>query len=54
MTRDELVARMIRLEEEAARSGPLHRRDLEKHLEKLRRELRDYDRFQADAKRKVG
>lgn len=50
MTRDELIQRMIRLEEEAGKSGPVHRRDLEKHLRRMKKELRDYDRFQREAR----
>ena len=50
MNRDEMIRRMIALEEEAGRSGPIHRRDLKKYLRKLKRELRDYDRFQCEAR----
>lgn len=51
MTRSELVQKMISVEEEIARSGAIHRRDLYKHLKRMKRELRDYDRFHAEAAR---
>lgn len=50
MTRSELVEEIRKKMEEAKRSGPIHRRDLWKHIHRMERELRDYDRFQAEAK----
>ena len=31
-------------------AGPIHRRDLQKHLRRMQKELRDYDRFKKAAK----
>ncbi|MBO7669853.1 MAG: hypothetical protein J6S60_04615 [Oscillospiraceae bacterium] len=52
MTRNELVEEISKKREEAKRSGPIHRRDLWKHIHRMERELRDYDRFQAEAKQR--
>lgn len=30
-------------------TSPIHRRDLQKHIHRMERELRDYDKFQAHA-----
>ena len=37
--------------EEARKAGPIHRRDLLKHIRRMERELRDYDRFHREARR---
>lgn len=49
MTRNELVEEIRKKKEEAKRSGPIHRRDLWKHIHRMERELLDYDRFQEEA-----
>lgn len=50
-TRSEL-AEKIRIAKDALMfSGPMHRRDLQKHIRRMEKELRDYDRFQEQAKR---
>ena len=50
MTMDELQEK-IRLTEKAIMfAGPIHRRDLQKHLRRMQKELRDYDRFQREAR----
>ena len=50
MKRDELEEK-IRLTEKAIMfAGNIHRRDLEKHLRRMKKELRDYDRFQQAAR----
>lgn len=50
MTRDELQEK-IRLTETALMfAGPIHRRDLQKHLRRMQKELRDYDRFQREVR----
>ena len=51
MTRDEIVEKIHQRRTEAMKSGPIHRRDLMKNIRRLQRELRDYDRFQAEARR---
>ena len=50
MTRDEMIEKIDITKKEIMFAGPVHRRDLEKHLRKLKRELRDYDRFQREAR----
>lgn len=37
--------------EELKTAGAIHRRDLHKHIKRMERELRDYDRFHAEAAR---
>lgn len=51
MTRDELIECIRIRKDEAARSKPKHKRDIHKYIKRLERELRDYDRFQAEARR---
>lgn len=50
MTREELVARIAAAKEELEQAGTIHRRDLTKYIRRMERELRDYDRFQSEAK----
>ena len=47
-TRAELVARIAAAEAEAGTAGPPHRRDLQKHIRRMRQELATYDRFRAE------
>ena len=49
--RNELIEAIQRKKQEAKSAGPIHRRDLMKNIRRLQRELRDYDRFQAEARR---
>lgn len=51
MTRSELVEEIRKKREEAAQSGPIHRRDLWKYIRRMERELKDYDKFVAEARR---
>lgn len=50
MTRNELAKRIKEEKKEAQTAGLIHRRDLYKHIKRMERELRDYDRFQAMAR----
>jgi len=45
MTRSELVERIAKEKAEAKKAGAYHRHDLHKHIMRMERELRDYDRF---------
>ena len=54
MTRDELIERIEMTKKAIMFAGPVHRRDLRKHLKRMLAQLAQYDRFQADARRKVG
>lgn len=51
MTRDEMAAKIRDKQKEVRNAGPIHRRDLNKYIKRLQRELRDYDRFQAETRR---
>lgn len=53
MTRDELLEKIKLTETAIMLAGPIHRRDLQKHLRRMQKELRDYDRFHLEA-REVG
>lgn len=53
MTRNEVIIKIKEKQNEAKIAGPTHRRDLNKYIKRLQRELRDYDRFQAEARRCV-
>jgi len=50
MTRNELVEEIRKKKEEAKRAGLIHRSDLLRYIRRMERELRDYDRFQAEAR----
>lgn len=50
MTRDELLEKIMLTETAIMFAGPIHRRDLQKHLRRMQKELRDYDRFQREAR----
>ena len=54
MTRDELIERIEMIRKAIQFAGPVHRRDLRKHLKRMLAQLRQYDRFQAAAKQGVG
>lgn len=51
MTREEMSTAIARRKQEIKTAGPVHKRDLMKNIRRLQRELRDYDRFQAEARR---
>lgn len=40
--------------EQIKTAGPVHRRDLERQLHRMEKELKEYDRYQAMAKRGCG
>jgi ribosome recycling factor len=45
MNREQLVKRIKAAKEEVKTAGHCHRRDLNKFIKRMQRELRDYDRF---------
>lgn len=49
--REELAQRIAQAEEETRTAGTIHRRDLQKHIRRMKKELRDYDRFQREARK---
>lgn len=50
MRRDELEEKIRQTEVAIKWAGPIHRRDLQKHLRRMQKALRDYDRFQREAR----
>ena len=47
--REEYVAKLNAARQELETAGIFHRRDLTKHIRRMERELRDYDRFHKGA-----
>ena len=54
MSREQLMEKIMQTKQEIKTAGPVHRRDLRKHLKRMLAQLRQYDRFQAAAKQGVG
>ena len=54
MTRDELIEKIDTTKKAIMFAGPVHRRDLRKHLKRMLAQLRQYDAFQEAAKQGVG
>jgi len=54
MSREELVERIEEIKRAMMFAGPVHYRDLRKHLHRLTAQLKQYDRFQAAARREAG
>lgn len=52
MTRRELANKIRIAHEEIKTAGYIHRKDLAKNLRRMKKELRDYDRFHAEAERR--
>lgn len=53
MNRDQLVEKIMQTKREIKTAGPVHRRDLRKHLKRMLAQLKQYDEFQVGAKREV-
>jgi len=53
-TREQLIERIDMTKRAIMFAGPVHRRDLRKHLKRMLAQLTQYDRFQAAAQREVG
>ena len=47
--REQFVRELEAAKAEMKTAGPIHRRDLRKHIREMERELQDYDRFQREA-----
>lgn len=43
--RDDFVAKLKAARQELKTAGPIHRKDLTRHIRRMERELYDYDRF---------
>ena len=52
--RDQLIEKIETTKKAIQFAGPVHRRDLRKHLKRMLAQVAQYDRYQADARRKVG
>ena len=52
--REQLIERIEMTKKAIQFAGPVHRRDLRKHLKRMLAQVAQYDRFQAEARRKVG
>ena len=52
--REEWKEKIRQAKEEIKFAGPKHRRDLQKHIRRMRAQLAEYDRFQAAARHGVG
>ena len=53
MSREELVEKIEEIKRSMVFAGPVHYRDLRKHLKRLTAQLRQYDRYRAAAARGV-
>lgn len=49
--RERHVALIKAAEEELKSAGPIHRKDLQRYIVRMKRELRQYDRYQEAARR---
>ena len=52
MTREEMVREISLSKQALMRAGPVHFRDLQKHIHRMEVQLKQYDRYQRDAKRR--
>lgn len=53
MTREELVEQVRLCKQALMYAGPVHYRDLQKHIRRMEAQIKQYDRFKAAAQRKV-
>ena len=51
--REALVQKIAQAKQNLKTAGYIHHRDLQKHIHHMERELRDYDKFQAQAHLRV-
>ena len=54
MNRDQLMERIEATKSEMKSAGPVHYRDLRKHLKRMTAQLSHFDRYQAAARRRAG
>jgi len=54
LARMDLMDKIRKAEEELKTAGPVHRRDLRKHIKRMTAQLAQYDRYQAAARQGVG
>ena len=46
MTRNDLIQAIITAEEQLPKAGKIHRRDMLKHISRMKRELKTFDYYQ--------
>lgn len=51
--REQLVEKIMQTKQEMKTAGPIHRKDLRKHIKRMTAQLAQYDRFQAEARQGV-
>ncbi len=54
MNREQLVEKIELTKQAIMFAGPVHRRDLQKHLKRMLAQLAQYDRYRAAARQGVG
>lgn len=54
MNREQLEERIMQTRREISSAGPVHKRDLRKHLKRMLAQLAQYDRYRAAARQGVG
>ena len=54
MTREQMMDKIEQTRREIKTAGPVHRRDLRKHLKRMLAQVAQYDRYQAAARQGVG
>ena len=54
MTREQLEERITQTKREIRTAGPVHRRDLRKHLKRMLAQVAQYDRYRAVSGQGVG
>ena len=54
MSREQLMEKIMQTKQEIKTAGPVHRRDLRKHLKRMLAQVAQYDRYQAAARQGVG
>ena len=52
MTRDELIQKIDAAKREMEHAGPIHRRDLAKHIRRMEKQLRIHDSYHSHAQNK--
>ena len=54
MTREQLEKEIDLCKQALMHAGPVHYRDLQKHIRRMEAQVKKYDRFQAAARQGVG
>ena len=54
MNREQLMEKIMQTRQEIKTAGPVHRRDLRKHLKRMLAQVAQYDRYRAAARQGVG